>query len=700
VTSIFSPGSTSDFRPLVPGVDPLVESLATCPQCKFTAAHSRFAKPEGLDAAKVRRALSGLDSPRLSRTLDAAMAVERSWTDDPQTLAHLALAAKWEADDTGEPQRIRARTLMAIAAQERAWNAPRPEPLPDRKEAESGDPVEAGDEDPDVVEEPGEDVEPDNRAVNAYLAGELHRQTGQREQAIAWLERALASNRDPEFEPRIRRQLFLTRHAGKPDAQVLALARDGSAPERLAAVELLAVSSEVGVLPFLEEVCLGGEPSNREEAMRTLLRAEEGPHCGSPRVFHAPIFLGALEGDDVRGVQLGAAAVEELRLREAMPRLLRKIETCTSSEEYRLFAALAPLATAEDALALKRLLESRRCAKGSRLRPLLLKALLETRSVEAVPAILELAADAPSLPDDQDLEIKAATFGPALVAALPDLESAGSSAALAALKVRILGRLESPESLASLVTSYERGGALALEAALALLRRGDPRGKARILEDIEALRERWRGELALLPPFLEPADFVTIRDQMEACREKAWKELEEMRDRAAREPDAEFVDDVNWDYELENYLPLLGATRNPAARPILLHYLDRSDSVQLQKAAIDGLSFMNDAEVALRLRGLLATSDFYLVDAIAASAARTRDASLADALVALMNEPTPVETKAAWTMALEVLAPDRATPFWEAWSRSPHPRLRSIASAALARVSQRDSSPGDSAPPR
>ena len=522
-------GSTSDLRPL--GGDAFVESLATCPTCKFTTEHRRFAKREGLDAEEVRRALSGLRSPRLFSTLDAAMAVERAWTADPQTLARLALAAKWEADDTGEPQLIRDRTIEAIAAQERAWNAPEREPPPVKEATESGDFEESPDDEADEPDEPVDDAGPNARAANAYLAGELHRQLGHREEAVTWLERALATNWDPEFEPSIRRQLFVTRHAGKPDAQVLALAREGSAPERLAGVEMLRESSEPGVLPFLEDVCLGGEPSDREEAMQILFGFWQGTDRRSPRRFHAPIFLRAIEGDDVRGVQLGAAAVEELRLREAMPRILKKIDTCISQEEYRLFAALAPIATGEDAVALKGLLESPRCGKGSNLRPHLLMALLETRSPEVIPAILDLAADAPSLPDDQEVEIRAAAFGPALLAALPDIGSAGPSDALAALKVRVLGRLDSPGSLAALVAAYEKGGPLALEAALALLRRGDPRGKRRILEDIEAIRERWRGELALLPPILEAADFGTIQDQMEACRERAWKEVEEARER-------------------------------------------------------------------------------------------------------------------------------------------------------------------------
>ena len=165
VSSIFIPGTTSDLRPLPPGVDGLVESLAMCPSCRFTAHYRRFEEHDGLDIERAKKALAELRTSRLFQKLDAASAVEAGWDRNPETLAHLALAAKWKAEETGETQLIRERTLRDIAAFERVWEILAKEVRTEKK-PEKPEPA-----------DPEEETEParDRIANKGYLLGELHR---------------------------------------------------------------------------------------------------------------------------------------------------------------------------------------------------------------------------------------------------------------------------------------------------------------------------------------------------------------------------------------------------------------------------------------------------------------------------------------------------------------------------------------------
>jgi tetratricopeptide (TPR) repeat protein len=136
------------------------------------------------------------------------------------------------ADDTGEPETIRARTLEAIGAFEAAWNAaalealkraPKKAPARPKKGQEKKAP------------------EADPRPTDTYLIGELHRQVGDRDEAIAWLEKARASlgTKQEYLKERIAAQLFLARNADAKVEQVVAEARKGSDPEKLLAVDLV-----------------------------------------------------------------------------------------------------------------------------------------------------------------------------------------------------------------------------------------------------------------------------------------------------------------------------------------------------------------------------------------------------------------------------------------------------------------------------
>lgn len=248
---------------------------------------------------------------------------------------------------------------------------------------------------------------------------------------------------------------------------------------------------------------------------------------------------------------------------------------------------------------------------------------------------------------------------------LPDAgEGKRANEVLAVWKVRISGHLTSRESLSSLVRAYESGGPLMLEAAISLLRRGDPRGKDLVVEDVQGVLDRFRDELDLLIPFLAPGDFDRIREQMEALsREEAEED----------QPEA------------HEYLRLLGATRNPKAKVLLASFLGRRDRPSLRQGAVEGLGYVYDDQIAARFQKIVRdiSTDFGTVDAILRVIARVKDAKQVDLLLSLVREPTPVGIKEAWSEAMRAVARDAAVPSWRSWSKSPDAGLRRLATECL-----------------
>ncbi|MCK4375473.1 MAG: DUF2225 domain-containing protein, partial [Candidatus Brocadiae bacterium] len=205
----FVPGSTyisdltPDFRPLGVGVDWFLSAYIMCPTCGFTARYEAFDDTEGLDRTRVLEALRRLEASSLFRERDSAIAVEMNWHNDPHVLAHLALGAKWLADDTGDPAIIQDRLGRAIEAHKTAL-------------AHEGF---AAEQKPHYL----------------YLIGELLRQKGEREEAIKWFDRAREAG-DERIRGLAEQQRLLAVYQDKPVEQPLAAVAQGTPDEKVKAI--------------------------------------------------------------------------------------------------------------------------------------------------------------------------------------------------------------------------------------------------------------------------------------------------------------------------------------------------------------------------------------------------------------------------------------------------------------------------------
>jgi HEAT repeat protein len=655
--STFIPGVTADFKPLGVGVDTFVSSYVVCPKCSFAAHPEDFEKPEGLNKAKVRRALAGLRTSPMFRLYDAATLVERNWRNRPQVLAHLALAAKWRADYTGEPEAIGDRLTRAIAAHEGA------------------------------LKSPGVDAE--QKAMCTYLIGELCRQMGRREDALAWFDKA-AKARPQKPWPLLEQQRFLTRYADSPPAEVLAAAHKGTDWEKVAAIGLLRDSREPAVLAFVRESILN--PPDSVELHEEAMDAIGGGWRNEPLKHHLPTYLAALRSKHRRIVQGAAIAVERLRAPEAAPIILEVLEKPVPATGFRLAAALAETATERDLPGLTRLagLPDRR-VRGVSIESEILGALLNTGSKKAVPLILELLKDT-YVPASYEGRYrrpfeKAARF-PALLEALPDLSGAAPDSKPAVFKVHVLGLMDSPEASRELGKALSRGGDVAMAAATALARRGDGRGK-----DILVRRIRSIPDANLLAAFLVPADFDAIHARMEKRKAEREQRIRDLRAQAAEEgpPLKSIVERElkqllrNPDWYATLWLPALGATRNPKARPLGLKFL-RSEDVCVRESAVRCLSYLVDHEVGEALARRLPTEEPQVQNEIIRALGRSKDARHVDALLAVAAEPSFVDTKLVWIEAMLSLAPGRMEEVLRRWAKSPDAELAAAAREALAKI--------------
>lgn len=654
LTSTFISGVTPDLRPLGVGAYGPTASLIDCPTCGFVAQPDEFEEAGELEAAAIGERLRALRSPPLFSQLDRAALVESLWKRRQPTMAAYALAAKWLADETGEPAVIDARRRAAIDAHAR---------LLDNPEADAP-----------------------TRAQIAYLIGELHRQAGDRDEALAWFDRARETLPEEEL-PLLEAQAFRARVAGKPWTEVLTAAKVAPIGGRMAAVELLRDVDDPEVLGFIEEVVLRSPEQAREPAMEALLGL--GYPTPVPPRRYLPLFLQAIRSDHYRTVQGGARAIELLRAREAAPALLEAFRAADDFTEYRLGSALAAVATADQVAALQDL----------KLRPHhLFRALVNTSSPAAAQPIVEIArrervvVSFYSGDDDEDVRLSLPPLAPALLPLLPDPNTADDNDPLATLAVEVLAAINTAETRDQLAAMLHRADTLAELAALRLIEQGDGRGKPLLVTRVEHLITRDNTSHRLLIPLLEPADYPALAAQLEAERAERRDYIEQMRRDLADPSMATMHDHLKQQLErhghdtefwMESWLPLLGATRHPEASGILLQYLVH-ENPQARAGAAEGLGLLGDPAHLPALVDRLADEQPMVQEAIVRAIGRLRGGAGAAPIIALRNQPTLVSVKLAMIEALRVLDPAAGRPLLEEWRQSPLAELAAAARAAIA----------------
>lgn len=646
--STFIPGVTPDFRPKGVGVDTFLMGMLQCPTCGFTTSAGRYDEPDGLDPQKVKHALEALDAPQLFAKYDTAIVVEQNWTDRKSALARLTLGAKWLADDTGEPELIRERLDQAIAMHRKLLEAP---DLPD-----------------------------EDRPEITYLLGELLRQRGDLRQAQRWFAKARAIA-EGHLVPMIDRQAFLAEHAHSKPAQILAALDGATDGQKLAAIGLLRERDGLRAIAILERLCLESSPVVRETAMNELIGSD-------PRPVHLPIFLKALGNDHFRTVQGGAYAVQVLKAREAAPLIVEALKNPIESTGYRLLAALATTATENELGFLKTQVE--RDMQYDRI----LIALLNTQSPRAIPLIKQCADARPASvaymdTEPADMEILKA-FGPALGESLPDLREAPADSGQALLKVQALSVAQDPASADELAAAVARDNTLSFHAALALARRGDPRGKDYLVKHIDQLQSRDSVSVALLYPLLDEDDFTSLQAGLQReidSRAEHIHDLQKSVDEAVNdELRAMFEKNLerakqSGDWYVEQWLPLLGATGSRKAIPILTEYLENPDH-QARAGAIRGLAYFNDDEIAGVLAERLLDENPHNQNEIVKALGRLTSPVADKALLKLIEQPTLVATKLAWIEASSALPDKQTGPVLERWADSPDATLAEAAREA------------------
>ncbi|MBM4033611.1 MAG: DUF2225 domain-containing protein [Planctomycetes bacterium] len=649
--STFIPGVSPDFRPLGVGVDIATESILLCRKCGFAAAPEDFEKPDGLEIEKVRNALAGAKPPTLFRKLDGAATVVRSWTNNPQVLARLALAAKWLADDTGETALIRQRITDAIDAHKAVLGAG--------------------------------DLKPRVKAAISYLIGELYGQAGSRQQALEWFAQA-ERGADGQLAWMVQRQAFLARHEGSPHQAVLEAAMKAPDGAKLAAVKLLREANEPEAIAFLKDFCLSCRENLREDAIRDLVGK-------APKAYHLPIFLDGLRSAHFRTVQGSARAVEVLRAPEAAPLIVEALENPPEFTEFCLREALGAVATDKELDYLVGQLgrERGRCD--------VLNGLLNTRSPKAVPHILRLLKEERGLAEscEHDALALAAAFGPSLLDRLPDLKAAPQNDDLALFKARVLGVSKSPEAEKELAGALTRWDTIGVEAASALALRGNDAGREILL---------WRLDRVRIHTILRPGDFDRVNEhlQKEKARDKALDEqlaadsrkiLDDPKaDEGLKQMARRDLERSKWDEDkfMRQWVIMLGATRNPKARPICLKYLE-SPNRGLRAEAARALTYVYDDAVGEALVKRLSDDVLFVRDEVIRALGRAGDKRHAGAIAKLVEEPTLVQTKLAWMEAMAALAPDKALPVLKLWCESPNDDLAAAAKSAVRAIEDKRS---------
>ena len=667
VGSTFMSGMEPDGRPLGVGVDTTVAGMVMCTKCGFAAGSDRFGKPEGLDKQKVRTALAAVKSPALFLELDRAIAVESNWTNDPALLARLRLAAKWCADDTGEPELMRARCGEAINAHKA------------------------------VLARGGLAAEED--AGIRYLIGELYLESGDRKQAVEYLTMAAKLVQGPMVWT-VQGRLFRAQHDGKPIGDILAAARLSGEGGRIEAVSMLRESDDAQILVFLQEVCLKGPADDqlREAAMRSLLGDE-------PRRQHLPIFLEGLRNSHYRTVQACAMAVEALHAAEAAPVIVEALRQPVDSADYRLYCALAAVATEQQldflATQVDRIQQGRtaaeRIAGHTMPADLLLAALLHTRSPKAMPHITRLLKVGRLMlygRNDNALE-DAIAFGPALLGQLPTLRTAVADDPVAVFKATALGVAKSPESVEELTSALNKDGEVAFTAAMSLARRGNNAGKALLIRQLDRVRHESDTSVEHLCRLLVPEDFETMSRAMardktalqNGIREAQAEAEATLRDPTVKESEKQSVRNrmelYQWNddsFERE-WLPLLAATRNPGARPICLRLLE-SPVAQTRAEAARALRYVYDASVREVLSQRIFVEDEWVKREMIETIGAAKDVRLVPVLLKVADQPTLAATKIAWMRVMLDLAPEAAAPIVTRYRVSPNRQLAAAAGRA------------------
>ncbi|MEM9346696.1 MAG: DUF2225 domain-containing protein [Planctomycetota bacterium] len=648
--STFIPGTTPDFRPQGVGVDLFLASMLTCPTCGFTTSADRFEDAEGLDKAKIKQALEALDAPALFAEIDAAIVVEANWTARPKTLARLHLGAKWLADDTGEPAVIAERLEQAVASHLRVLD------------------------DPELTD--------DERPAVTYLVGELLRQQGKNEQALQWFEKARTSAEE-DLITLIAQQAALAEQGDDPPAIEPTELKDAPAAKQLASIRLLRERDDGEAIKALKDICLTCPPELREAAIDALIGE-------APRAIHLPIYLEAIGNDHFRTVQSAARAVQHLRASEAAPLIVEALKNPVDSTEYRLWSALAATATENELPFLKQQLDAGEDSDR------ILMALVNTRSEKAIP-LIRRAADATGYSliyiddDPADLETLRA-FAPELRNVLPDLREFEDDTGQANLKIMVLSVLDDATSAEELAAAVSLDNELSFEAALALARRADPSGKDYLVKEIDHLQSRDSYSIEYLCLLLEKDDFMAIKAGLEREideRKAAVRYLEELVKELETEEEREHFKrrlakaSEPSDWIVERWLPLLGATLNREALPILLKYLD-NDNHQARAGAARGLSYFDDdAVVEALVKRAPKEASGYVSTEIIKALGQTKNPTATQALIGLVEQPTLIDTKLAWIGASANLPAEQTKPILESWADTPDPRLANAVREAL-----------------
>jgi HEAT repeat protein len=651
--SAYIRGSDPDYRPH--GVS-IVNSLLMCDRCGFTTYPDRFDNTEGLDKEKLKKALAQLETTPYFRKIDSAIVVEKNWKNDPQLIANLSLAAKWAADDFGSSEIITTRINQAIETAKIS------------------------------LEESRADSELQLR--NTYLIGELNRQAGNRKEAIKWFEKAgkIADKLGVRKEFVLNdMQLFLTRYGEKSPEELFPIVKNASFADKIMSIKKLREIDNSSVITFLKQVCLHCPEDYREMAIRALVGDE-------PKKYHLPIFREGLLNDHYRTVQGSARAVEKLGDTNSAQIIVKALKNPVAFTDSGLFTALAYVATENEIDFLATQID-----RGTEYN-YVFQAFINTRSSKAIPFIKKMLKKDLLMGDFHEPIVyqRAAEFGPKLLGELPDLMTASDEDSAARFKIFVLGAMNTKEAEHELEKAVKRGDDLGILAALELARKGNTTGKELLVNRVERFRDRDSKSITYLYLILEPNDFEILYQKMENDKNKrknsaiqSRKMLEEefqspdesMREYARQELDR--LDRFEWNEDsfMTGWLLLLGATGNPKSRPILMKYLD-SSKISTKILAIQGLSYVYSKSVGIEMARRIKNEDSSVKCEIIKMMGQVEDQQNVDVLMELLNYEMHIDSKIAWIKTMMKIAPIKAVPILERWSRSPNQELSITAQKA------------------
>ena len=648
--STFVPGISPDFRPLG-GIDWTVSSLLECKQCGFVSLGSRFDDSSGLNTNMVKRVLAELETTPLFAHLDRAMIIEQNWKKDTYLLAWLALAAKWIADDTGEQDLVNKRLEEAIRAHEHILAV--------------------------------EKLEKSEEAKFLYLIGELNRQAGQKSKALEFFAKA-EKYENQELLSLIKQQRAVVEGQGKlPDLTDLQKATDN---EKLAAISYLRERKDPETLTFLRQFCLNCPHDYRERSIDAL-------YGDAPLKQHIPLYLEGLRNEHYRTVQGSARALEELQVSEAAPIIADVLLDPVKYTDYLLSYALVATATSNEVEFLVTTSEMET--------HLIFNALINTRSTNAVPHILDLFGKLKRVHGFYDAygeeQFKKAAEFPALQNALPDLSKASPTNAAAIFKAESLRFASDSGVDQQLLAGMKRGGELGNTCALVLAARGNPASKKILLNGLPKNLE----SAEYIYPILEPADYDLLLQKMKSARIEKEKEIANIRalqKKSLADPNLDdqlkkyFDEDMQQEIEslewglrrLPNkWVGLLATTGNSEAKPLCLELLSASypDTSLL---AIPAFSHIYDDEVEQALLDACTKEDVtWVAEEVFKALGENGSEKTADKMLKLVEQPTLVSFKLHWLDAMKKLAPVKARPCAELWASSPSLTLSKAAKEFL-----------------